>query len=169
MKKLILSFSVIVVFAFYAILSTSRATNQLATEPVSTTVSTEPLASASATPAPPAQAPSTTPTPSTPTTSGQHPLGTFKDGSYTGSVEDVYYGNVQVKATVASGKLSNVVFLQYPNDRNTSVRIAQMAMPVLKSEAIRAQSANVNIVSGATQTSQGFQKSLASALAQATN
>jgi len=60
-----------------------------------------------------------------------------------------------------------VQFLQYPSDRNTSIRINSRAMPILKQEAISAQNANVNIVSGATDSSQAFQQSLASALSQA--
>ncbi len=58
-------------------------------------------------------------------------------------------------------------FLQYPDTHSTSVYINQQAMPYLQQEAIQAQSANVNIVSGATDTSIAFQQSLASALAQA--
>ena len=72
-----------------------------------------------------------------------------------------------MKAVISGGKLTDVVFLQYPTDRGTSARISQTSMPVLKSEAISAQSANVSIVSGATQTSQAFTESLNVALTQA--
>ncbi|MCL4389881.1 MAG: FMN-binding protein [Patescibacteria group bacterium] len=92
---------------------------------------------------------------------------TYKDGVYTGAVADAYYGNVQVQATVTGGKITDVVFLQYPNDRPTSREINAIAMPALKQEAISAQNAQVDIVSGATQTSMAFQQSLASALTQA--
>ncbi|HLN18760.1 MAG TPA: FMN-binding protein, partial [Patescibacteria group bacterium] len=47
----------------------------------------------------------------------------YKDGQYTGSVADAYYGNIQVKAIVQNGKISDVVFLDYPQDRQTSLRI----------------------------------------------
>lgn len=93
--------------------------------------------------------------------------GLYTDGAYTGSAADAYYGLVQVKATVAGGKLTNVSFLQYPSDRSTSVMINRQAMPVLAQEAITAQSAKVDGVSGASYTSTGFQQSLASALAKA--
>jgi uncharacterized protein with FMN-binding domain len=93
--------------------------------------------------------------------------GKYKDGIYDGSLEDVYYGNVQVRATVSNGNLTNVEFLQYPVDRDNSVKISARATPILKTEAIRSQSANVDIVSGATQTSKGFIKSLGTALANA--
>lgn len=96
-------------------------------------------------------------------------MGMYRDGSYTGSAADAYYGTVQVRATVQGGKLSNVEFLQYPNDRGTSIYINGIAMPQLIQEAITVQSAQVDGVSGATATSQAFMQSLASALAQAKN
>ncbi len=88
----------------------------------------------------------------------------YKDGTYTGQSIDVNYGLVEVQATVQNGKLSSVQFLQYPNDRRTSQQINSIAMPYLQQEAIQAQSANVDIISGATLTSEGFQMSLQSAL-----
>ncbi|MEO6761150.1 MAG: FMN-binding protein [Candidatus Saccharimonadales bacterium] len=94
-------------------------------------------------------------------------VGQFKDGSYTGSIADAYYGSVQVLATITGGKISDVKFLQYPDSHDTSVYINQQAMPYLQQEAIQAQSSHVNTVSGATFTSQAFQQSLASALSQA--
>ncbi len=93
----------------------------------------------------------------------------YKDGTYTGSVADAYFGNLQVQAIITGGKITDVVFLQYPNDRNTSVQINSQAMPYLKAEAIAKQNANVNIITGATQSSGAFNLSLASALAQAKN
>lgn len=93
----------------------------------------------------------------------------YKDGQYTGTSADAYYGNIQVKTIVQNGKITDVQFLDYPQDRQTSRMINQDAMPVLKQEAITAQSANVQIVSGATDTSQAFQQSLNSALTQAIN
>lgn len=91
----------------------------------------------------------------------------YKDGIYTGSVEDAFYGNVQVQATIASGKITNVSFLQHPGDRGRSILINSYAMPILSQEAVMSQSANVNAVSGASATSQAFTSSLASALSQA--
>ena len=94
-------------------------------------------------------------------------MGHYKDGTYTGSTEDAYYGNVQVSATVSGGKLSDVNFLQYPDSHDTSVMINQQAMPYLKQEAIQAQSAQVQVISGATFTSQAFIQSLTNALSSA--
>lgn len=112
---------------------------------------------------PPAGEPPLSPTPTpTPVSRGQ-----YADGSYVGSVADAYYGYVQVKATVQGGKITAVDFLRYPNDRRTSEYINSQAMPYLESEALQAQSAQVDTVSGATDTSMAFRESLASALAKA--
>ncbi len=97
------------------------------------------------------------------------PAGQYADGIYTGSPADAYYGTVQTEAIIKNGEIADVRFLQYPNDRNTSRRINSQAMPMLISEAVQAQSSNVDIVSGATFTSQAFQQSLDSALVQAKN
>ena len=96
-------------------------------------------------------------------------VGKYKTGLYTGSLANAYYGNIQVQANNQSGKIVDVIFLDHPQDRSTSVRINDYAMPILKSEVIQAQDSNVDTVSGATFTSAAFRKSLASALAQAVN
>ncbi|MBU6388467.1 FMN-binding protein [Patescibacteria group bacterium] len=115
-------------------------------------------------PAPAAPAPKPTPAPAP-----AKPAGLYANGSYTGSPADAYYGTVQVKVVVQSGKIADVQFLQYPNDRSTSLYINGQAMPMLTQEAIQAQSAQVSGVSGATATSDAFVQSLASALALAQN
>ena len=97
------------------------------------------------------------------------PKGQYADGTYTGDAANAYYGNIQVQVAVSGGKIVDVGFLQYPNDRNTSRYINGQAMPILRSEAIKAQNAQVNIVSGASDTSRAFRESLASALSQAKN
>ncbi len=93
----------------------------------------------------------------------------YRDGTYKGPEIDAFYGLVQVQATVQNGKIADVRFLEYPNDRRTSVQINSIAMPYLQQEAVQAQSANVDIISGATLTSEGFIMSLQSALASAKN
>lgn len=95
--------------------------------------------------------------------------GLYKNGSYIGSITNAYYGSVQVNAIIQNGAISDVQFLQYPSDRSTSRYINSQAMPLLKQEAIQAQNAQVNGVSGATFTSQAFIQSLSSALALAKN
>lgn len=88
----------------------------------------------------------------------------YKSGTFDGQPVDAYYGLVQVEVTIQNGSIQNVTFLQYPSDRRTSREINSQAMPWLTQEAIQAQSANVDIISGATLTSEGFQMSLQSAL-----
>ena len=94
-------------------------------------------------------------------------MGSYKNGTYTGSVQDAFYGLVQVQAIISGGKITNVNFLQYPNDNRTSQFVNSQAMPLLTQEAIQVQSAQVDIISGASATSQAFQASLADALSQA--
>ena len=101
------------------------------------------------------------------TNTGSSTTTAYKDGTYTGSAADAVYGNLQVQATISGGKITNVTFLQYPSDRGRSVEINQQADPQLTQEAINAQSAQVDIVSGATDSSQAFIQSLTSALTQA--
>ena len=91
----------------------------------------------------------------------------FKDGEFTGKVVDTEWGNVQVKAVIQNGAMVDVEFLQYPFHRNRSAELSGYTMPVLKKEAIKKQSAAVNIYTGATMTAEGFQESLTSALTQA--
>ena len=91
----------------------------------------------------------------------------YKNGTYTGSVQDAYYGNVQVQLTIAGNKISDITFLQYPNDNHTSIRINSEAMPLLIQETIQAQSANISGVTRASATSPAFIASLSDALNQA--
>ena len=93
--------------------------------------------------------------------------GLYKDGTYTGPVADAFYGNIQVQVAVTGGKISSVTFLQYPSDTGTSRYISSQAMPLLQAEAIKAQSARVDVVSGASATSAAFRQSLGVALQQA--
>jgi uncharacterized protein with FMN-binding domain len=184
MKKIFLSFFVIVAFAIFA--TFSRQNNGIGidkyftpnTSIVDNGKSSGNIALNTNTQAdPPVQPnptqPASNPTPKTvkkvTTTSTPKPVGQYRDGTYTGSAADAFYGNIQVQAIIQGGRLADVVFLQYPNDRSRSININTQAMPYLKSEAISAQSANVNIISGASDSSMAFQESLGTALAQAIN
>ncbi len=91
----------------------------------------------------------------------------YADGTFTGSEADAYYGIIQIQAVVQNGRLVGIHVLQYPSDRQTSVRINRQALPWLRDEVISAQSANVDIISGATLTSEAFIRSIGSALRQA--
>jgi uncharacterized protein with FMN-binding domain len=99
---------------------------------------------------------------------------------FTGSTASVdRWGNLQVTITVrktttitgarkkVTRKIVAVSVPVYPNHTDRSVFINQQAIPILRSEALRAQSANVSFVSGATDTSDGFARSLQSAILKA--
>jgi uncharacterized protein with FMN-binding domain len=168
MKKLYLSFFLIIAFTFYVVLSRGSGSNTYINPPAvvgnnSPAAIGDENSVSKATTAPKSNPTAATKTVPVPVAA----QGTFKDGEYAGKVADAYYGNIQVKAIVSGGKLTDVQFLDYPSDRSTSLRISNESMPILKQEAIQAQSAKVNIVSGATQTSNAFVESLDSALAQA--
>jgi uncharacterized protein with FMN-binding domain len=93
--------------------------------------------------------------------------GAYKDGVYMGDPKDAYWGNVQVKAVIKGGQLTDVQVVDYPNHRRTSVEINNYAIPYLQSEAIQAQSSQVDLISGATLTSEAYARSLQSALVKA--
>jgi uncharacterized protein with FMN-binding domain len=84
--------------------------------------------------------------------------------SLTGPAVDTQYGPVQVRVTLQGGRIVDVAALQLPNDRSRSVEISNYAAPQLRDEVLRAQSAKIDVVSGATYTSQGYIQSLQAAL-----
>ena len=131
------------------------------TPPPAPTDTIQATAAQADTAAPPPATATDVPTQQPPTTVTNNGL---KDGQYTGQTADAFYGSVQVQVTIQGGKLASVKFLQFPNDRRTSQRINSQAVPMLQSEAIQAQTAQVDIISGATLTSQAFIESLQSAL-----
>ncbi|MEY2580500.1 MAG: hypothetical protein QOE09_349 [Ilumatobacteraceae bacterium] len=82
-----------------------------------------------------------------------------------GTTIDTRWGPVQVEAVVSpTGQICNVDAIQSPNSHGKSVRINQQALPILHTEVMRAQSAGINGVSGATITSVGYARSLQSIL-----
>ena len=159
MKKFIIAVSIIGAFVLYSFLYHS---NSVALVPTNSTKSSPSPGNASPVITTPSSTAGTTPSSTSPTTGGL-----YKNGSYTGSVADAHWGNIQVKAIIQNGKITDVQFLQYPNERNRSIEINNYADPQLTSEAIQAQSAQVDTVSGATDTSDAFIQSLSDALSQA--
>jgi uncharacterized protein with FMN-binding domain len=77
------------------------------------------------------------------------------------------YGNVQVQITVQGGKITAVDVLQVPMQDRHDEMINSMAVPVYNQETVSAQSAQIDVVSGATYTWQGYTQSLQSAIDQA--
>lgn len=84
--------------------------------------------------------------------------------TYLGKKVDTGYGILQVKITVAGKKVTAADVPVYPTDNDTSSQINHHAVPILTKETVKAQSAKVDMVSGATHTSKGYRTSLQSAL-----
>ena len=87
-------------------------------------------------------------------------------GTFTGDAINTAYGTVQIALVVQGGQIVDVKELQMPSDRRLSQQISAEAGPLLRAQVLRAQSANINGVSGASFTSYGYWQSLQSALAQ---
>ncbi|WP_069626117.1 FMN-binding protein [Streptomyces niveus] len=85
-------------------------------------------------------------------------------GTYTGDPVSTQYGTVPVAATVKAGKLTAVKVLQVPSGNGRDQQIAAYAVPRLTKEALARHSAHIDAVSGASYTSQGYIRSLQSAL-----
>jgi uncharacterized protein with FMN-binding domain len=84
----------------------------------------------------------------------------------TGVTANYGYGTVSVSVTVSGSKITKIGIAALNDGGNfRSVSIDQQAVPILEQQAVQAQSANIQGVSGATYTSQGFAQSLQSALA----
>ncbi len=77
------------------------------------------------------------------------------------------WGPVQVAITVSGSEITDVQVLQFPNENPKDVQINNYALPVLVDETLAAQSANIQMVSGATVTSNGYISSLQAALDEA--
>jgi uncharacterized protein with FMN-binding domain len=92
--------------------------------------------------------------------------GTAASTTVDGPVVDTRYGPVQVEVVVSGGKISDVVALQLPTGRRSG-QISQSAAPILHDEAVQAQSAKIDLVSGATYTSDAYAQSLQAAIDQA--
>jgi uncharacterized protein with FMN-binding domain len=99
--------------------------------------------------------------------SGGSSSGTLKDGTFTGQSTDTRWGPVQVRITISGGRITNAEAIDYPMNNGRDQQINQYAIPQLQNETLQAQSAQIDMVSGATYTSQGYTSSLQSAIDQA--
>jgi uncharacterized protein with FMN-binding domain len=121
---------------------------------------------------PPPDTATTSPVTAAPPGSGAGPPSTTtpaggRSGTFVGSDEQNQYGDVQVQITLVKGRITDVTALQLPFDRARSQLISQEAAPILRTEVLDAQSANIDTLSGATYTSEGYAASLQHALDQA--
>lgn len=87
--------------------------------------------------------------------------------AFNGSLINTRYGPVQVQAQISNGTISEVAVVAYPDGDGESRSINARALPRLRTEVLTAQDANVDTVSGATYTSNGYRESLQAALDQA--
>jgi uncharacterized protein with FMN-binding domain len=85
-------------------------------------------------------------------------------GTYPGAVVETRFGAVQVQITVQSGKITDVTALQLTDAERKSIQISNRAAPLLRTEVLAAQSADVQTISGATVTSDAYLSSLQAAL-----
>src|SRR4051794_4642909 len=84
--------------------------------------------------------------------------------TYTGDAADTRYGPVQVQVVVKNGTVTSVEAVDYPTSDPRDAQINSYAIPQLNAEALSAGSASIDMVSGATYTSDGYLSSLQSAL-----
>ncbi len=87
------------------------------------------------------------------------------NGTFTGPVVDVSYGNVQVQITVTNGKITDTKALIAPTGKND--KYTRMALPQLKQQTLAAQSTTIQGASGASYTTYGWRKSLQGAMVKA--
>ena len=108
----------------------------------------------------PAPAQNQATTPATPT-----PTVISVNGTFTGPVVDVSYGNVQVQITVTNGKITDAKALIAPTGKND--KYTKMSLPTLRQQTLAAQSTSIQGVSGASYTTYGWRKSLQGAMVKA--
>ena len=87
--------------------------------------------------------------------------------TYPGDTVQTQYGPVQVQITVSGGRITRSEVLQVPWGNGRDQEINSRAVPILNSEAVQSQSAQIDMVSGASFTSSGYLTSLQSAIDQA--
>ncbi len=162
----------VLLFSYHTSTESVSASEQVATPKTASSPST---AAASPSPADIPSATSSTPSASSSSTTAATPkasstaasTGTLKDGTYTGTSVETKWGPVQVKIVVSGGKITSSDAVVYPTENNKDIEINQVAVPALNDEAVAAQSASIDAVSGASYTSYGYITSLQSALDQA--
>ena len=103
---------------------------------------------------------------SPPAATAPAPAGSGAARQVTGADAPNQYGDVQVRVTSAGGRITQVSAVQLPNSDGRSQQISSFAGPQLAQQALKAQSAKIDGVSGATYTSDSYKTSLQSALDQ---
>jgi uncharacterized protein with FMN-binding domain len=102
-----------------------------------------------------------------PTTAAAPAAAAAASGTFTGATVQTRWGPVQVQIVVANGKVTSADAIQYPTGNGNDARINSYAIPKLNAEVVQAQSAKIDMISGATVTSSGYLQSLQDAIDQA--
>jgi uncharacterized protein with FMN-binding domain len=90
------------------------------------------------------------------------------DGDFVSDRHGLMWGDVRVKVSIHGGQITGVEVPDFPDHRAQSLYLSQLAIPILESEVIKSQKAQVDVVSSATDTSYTFQDAVADAIAKAT-
>lgn len=99
-----------------------------------------------------------------PESTGSSPKSSTGTKTFTGDTVQTRWGPVQVRVTLENGKITDVTAIAHPSDNPKDQEINSYAIPQLRREALAAQSAEIDSVSGATYTSEDYQQPLQSAL-----
>jgi uncharacterized protein with FMN-binding domain len=149
--------------------SPSRGTAATAAHPPSAAAATTGGAARTTTPAAPSRqptsrtgSPTTPPRTTPPRTTAPAPAPTSV--TINGAPANTAYGPVQVQITVLGGRITRADAIVYPTESRRDQQINSQAIPALNSETLRAQSAQIDAISGASYTSAGYQQSLQSAI-----
>ncbi|MFG2363150.1 FMN-binding protein [Streptomyces mirabilis] len=110
------------------------------------------------------QSPSRSPAPGSSSSGSSGSTKSTGTKTVTGDTVQTRWGPVQVRVTLKNGKITDVTAVSYPSDNPRDQEINSYALPQLRREALAAQSARIDSVSGATYTSDGYRQSLQSAL-----
>ncbi len=142
---------------------------QVSVPPPSSPDQTTPPPTSPAATSPPATTPPTSAAPGAPATPAPSTTAPATGATRTVTGPDVpnQYGDVQVQLTLQGSKIVDIKALQMPYDRQRSYEISQQAAPLLAQEVMQAQSANIDLLSGATYTSESYAQSVQAALDQA--
>ncbi|TLP63922.1 FMN-binding protein [Microbispora triticiradicis] len=89
---------------------------------------------------------------------------TSGEKTVTGDAADTRWGPVQVEIVISGGRMAGIRVLVAPQNNHRDIEINNEALPILDEEALSARSAQIDVVSGATYTSDGYIRSLQSAL-----
>jgi uncharacterized protein with FMN-binding domain len=144
---------------------TATAPTKSAVKPTTTTPTKAATSTQTVAPSPAQTQATIAPTPVKTATPPPTPTVKSINGTFTGPIVDVSYGNVQVQITVTNGKITDAQALIAPTGKND--KYTKMSLPTLRQQTLAAQSTSIQGVSGASYTTYGWHKSLQGAMVKA--